>query len=402
MAECLVIADDFTGALDCGVLFAEKGYMTKVVREYPVSIETMKEDTQVLVVTTESRHLKKEEAYERVYRTAADGKKAGIRYFYKKTDSTLRGNIGSELTAFAKALNIRELLFQPAYLDLGRTTKEGIQYIQEIPVAQSTFGKDPFEPVLSSEIAEIIAEQSDALCISYKVWRENAGRITDHLRIVLPDTLIEADYTKPVRELNEQKKIKAAAGSGGLVPAFSALFECVGGMKGKEISDGRMLIVSGSLHPIAVEQSKNLKTEGVPVCYMTNTSDRYIVKEIRGFWEKNRAAVLAADPQVSVPDFECGIELEDRRKKTAKRFGKLTADILEGMETYILLVVGGDTLYEVLKHLAIHILQPLYQIEPGIVVSAAKDSKGKTISVISKAGGFGDPETLTRVYKKFI
>lgn len=403
MAECLVIADDFTGALDCGVLFAERGYITKVYTEYPVSIEVMQADVQVLVVTAESRHLKKEAAFERVYQTAVEGKKAGIRYFYKKTDSALRGNIGSELTAFAMALGIRELLFQPAYLAMGRTTEEGIQYIQGIPVSQSPFGKDPFEPVCCSEIADVINGQADLNCISYKTWKENRGNIGNTLGqicIVLPDTLVEQDYDNPVREINKQKWIKAAAGSGGLVPAFSSLFGYTGAMKKDVISGRRLLIVSGSLHPMAVSQSKKLEAEGVPVSYLTNASDSHIVKNIHQAWKKDRIAVLTADPQAAVSCFEGKAGLECRRAKTAERFGRLAAEILKGADRYILLVIGGDTLYEILRHLNIRDLQPLYQIEPGIVVSAANDRKGKIVSIISKAGGFGDLETLTRVCKK--
>ena len=41
-----------------------------------------------------------------------------------------------------------------------RTTKDGVHLIDGVPVAQSVFGQDPFEPVRHSRVAEILGEQT--------------------------------------------------------------------------------------------------------------------------------------------------------------------------------------------------------------------------------------------------
>ena len=60
MFQLLVIADDFTGALDTGVQFAVNGIRTRVVVDPKTDLTGCEAD--VLVVDTETRHLPPEEA----------------------------------------------------------------------------------------------------------------------------------------------------------------------------------------------------------------------------------------------------------------------------------------------------------------------------------------------------
>ena len=62
MVKLLIIADDFTGALDTGVQFAAGGAETRVVTNVEYDFESAGEEVQVLVLDAETRHLKKEEA----------------------------------------------------------------------------------------------------------------------------------------------------------------------------------------------------------------------------------------------------------------------------------------------------------------------------------------------------
>lgn len=56
MISLLMIADDFTGALDSGVQFAKAGLKVRVVTDLNYELENAGDDTQVLVFDTESRH----------------------------------------------------------------------------------------------------------------------------------------------------------------------------------------------------------------------------------------------------------------------------------------------------------------------------------------------------------
>ncbi|MBA3439624.1 MAG: four-carbon acid sugar kinase family protein, partial [Pyrinomonadaceae bacterium] len=103
MLKLLIIADDLTGANDTGVQFAKKGIPVFVMTGETNDLQRRASDFQVLVVNTESRHLSMHEAAERVRGVVESARAAGITYFYKKTDSSLRGNNGSELQALMNA-----------------------------------------------------------------------------------------------------------------------------------------------------------------------------------------------------------------------------------------------------------------------------------------------------------
>ena len=66
MVRLLVIADDFTGALDTGVQFANLGIATQVTTQRQLEKIHLKKATEVLVVDTESRFLAPSQAYQRI------------------------------------------------------------------------------------------------------------------------------------------------------------------------------------------------------------------------------------------------------------------------------------------------------------------------------------------------
>ena len=115
MASLLMIADDFTGALDTGVQFAASGVQTRVIVGGDVDLAARGEDVQVLVIDAETRHLPPERAYAVVEKLVRQAEALGVQYIYKKTDSALRGNIGAELTALLRASGQKQLPFLPAY-----------------------------------------------------------------------------------------------------------------------------------------------------------------------------------------------------------------------------------------------------------------------------------------------
>ena len=101
MIKLLMIADDFSGALDAGVQFAARGAATRVVTD--LDCDFLETDAEVLVMVAETRHLPPQKAYDVVYHVARNAREAGVPYIYKKTDSALRGNVGSELAAVMDA-----------------------------------------------------------------------------------------------------------------------------------------------------------------------------------------------------------------------------------------------------------------------------------------------------------
>ena len=162
--KLLILADDLTGALDSGVQLARKGDRVLISAQRKVSFE---ENTDVLVIDTETRHIPSQEAYRIVYDLVSEAIHTGITRIYKKTDSGLRGNVGAELTAVLDASGEPRLAFVPAWPKMGRTTKEGIHYVNGEPLAESIFARDVIDPVTESEVAAWIHTQSDVQVSRY-------------------------------------------------------------------------------------------------------------------------------------------------------------------------------------------------------------------------------------------
>ena len=104
MPNCIVIADDLTGANATGVLLKKSGFNTMtLLRNAMVETATLKE-CDCLVVPTNSRAIPRQEAYTRVRECLEALRANEVRLYAKRIDSTLRGNLGSETEAFLDVL----------------------------------------------------------------------------------------------------------------------------------------------------------------------------------------------------------------------------------------------------------------------------------------------------------
>ena len=114
MPKVLIIADDLTGALDAAAQFANQNIPSYVAASADCDLAARFGEFDVVSVNAESRHLRPEQAAAVVRELAERGQQAGVEYSYKKTDSTLRGNLGAELNALRVAVGHGRLAFVPA------------------------------------------------------------------------------------------------------------------------------------------------------------------------------------------------------------------------------------------------------------------------------------------------
>ena len=68
MDKLLIIADDFTGALDTGIQFTKMGVRAKIITDYQYDFQNLKEEYRLLVVNTDTRPLSPKEASFVAYR----------------------------------------------------------------------------------------------------------------------------------------------------------------------------------------------------------------------------------------------------------------------------------------------------------------------------------------------
>ena len=123
----IIIADDLTGANDTALQFFKKGCSAKIVIDYNHDFCDL-ESADVWSISTESRNIEKEIAVERVVNVSKKLKEhLHVDKYYKKIDSTLRGNAGLEIVAMMDALQKEVAIVAPAYIEEGRTTIGGYQ-----------------------------------------------------------------------------------------------------------------------------------------------------------------------------------------------------------------------------------------------------------------------------------
>ena len=408
MIRLLIIADDFTGALDTGVQFAACGASTRVITDRNAPLKDYADSCEVLVVDAETRHLSAAEAYVFVSNIVSQAVKLEIPHIFKKTDSALRGNIGAELMAVLEASGEQQLPFLPAFPQMNRCTVEGVHYIAGVPVAESVFGKDPFEPVTHSKGSEVIAEQSAGTVTSCPVLKEGTPS-SGNAGILVFDASSLEDLTSAARQLKRENKLHIMAGCAGF---GSVLPQLLGLGTGEPAPlpqlDPNFLVVCGSVNPITVAQSDYAEKEGflrirlIPEQKLEPT--HWVSKEgemefqtLRGILNQYRCRIIDTNDFGSnkpTSDYAeaHGMTIEDVRQAVSRSIGYLVSRLFPDPNLGTLLITGGDTLLQCMDYMDIREIEPLCEMDKGVVLSRFS-YQGCTRYVISKSGGFGK-ETL--------
>ena len=79
-----------------------------------------------------------------------------------------------------------------------------------------------------------------------------------------------------------------------------------------------------------------------------------------------------------------------------KVFSEIAVNVWNKDTSSVLMVIGGDTLFEIFRILRINRLRPCYEILPGLVLSEF-EYKGENRFLISKPGSFGKADVLTEL-----
>ena len=161
MNHCFcVFADDLTGACDTGVQFARYDLPVLVLLPGMCPVPGF-----TPVFDTESRNLPPEEAITRI-EAAMHFPMPENCILYKKTDSTLRGNIAEEAYALREHSGKNRGIFTPAFPAQGRVVKNGLLLIHGIAADRSQAARDPHKPVHSAALTDIMTGRG---VVSYPV-----------------------------------------------------------------------------------------------------------------------------------------------------------------------------------------------------------------------------------------
>lgn len=407
MATLVLIADDLTGTFDASVPFTSAGVevITKVDAAYR-GIE-LGGDAAVVGINSESRHLSAFGAFLRVGALAERAMGEGVRIVFKKTDSVLRGNVAAELAAVWENCDRGCVHFLPGWPEMGRTTVDGVHCVDGRPVAETRFGRDPFDPVVSSSVREILAQQEGMPILH--VYEDDPVPV-GFSGVAFYDVSSEEDLERRAKEI-----MGASSGSPILLAGCAGLARAVAQALGlgeapppaPTVDASRLLVLFGSINPVSASQCAYARGQGVRTFFLPQGQKRdssFMHSEVgtafcgavaRSWDERDVTVVDATDYD---PDTSTG-DAKEVRDAISKNIGRIMGGIIGERTSGTLFVSGGDVLLSFLETLDAPRVRLLGEVFPGIVDTEVS-AGGKTFRMLSKSGGFGSPDLIMQVARK--
>jgi len=200
MPQILVIADDFTGAAEIGGISHLFGLSVKVLSDQ-IRSENYREE--VLVIDTNTRRLSPEAAFQKISAILTGIDLSFFDLIYKKVDSVIRGPIESEIMAILSATGFTKAVLMPANPSRGRTIRDGMYFIDNIPISNTDFIHDPEYPRTSDEVADLIVDATKNLYVG------EPGTADEIHKIIVPDVSSQEHFRSVIKLFSDKKYLPA-------------------------------------------------------------------------------------------------------------------------------------------------------------------------------------------------
>lgn len=377
-----LIADDLTGAADTGVQLVRAGYRTAVVfhgGEVPAA------ELDAVSIDTDSRTRPADLAARRVAEAAHTVRGAGL--VYKKLDSTLRGNVAAELAAAFGAAGREHTIVAPAFPAAGRTTIGGTQLVHGVPVDETEMKNDPRTPVTEAHVPTLLADAFASVGTLDVEDLTDPGRVSlvlEESQCVVVDAGRDADLEALVRAVPEPDRV-LWAGSAGLALALGSVYP------GRRAGDDGVqrtrvrpvLVVVGSLSGVVREQVRRLVGEYGEVAV-----------ELGGAGALRKTAAAA---RTVLAERACAVVHSPAGKRHPRTpilgpLAEVAALLSQGGCFEGLVLTGGATAVGVARRLGASGIGLAGEVEAGVPMGALIGPN--PYPVVTKAGGFGGPDTL--------
>ena len=371
MLKAAIVADDLTGANDTGAIIAQDGFTVGTVLNLDY-IDRF-DGYDVLSTSTESRGMEQKKACKAVRAAAARLKTMDCRFFSKRIDSTLRGNVGSEIDAILEELGEDTYaIVVAAFPGSGRTVVGDYLMVNHVPLEMTEVSRDPISPVTVSRVTDVVKMQSKHRIgyISLGTVMQGRGEIKKEVqkqskdcRVIVVDARTDEDIREIAKGCIDSKlkftSVDPGPFSGSVIHELYANDQ----LQGKEIinKNKKILCSIGSASALTRKQIKELQNQRAPYIIKVNPlaffkeSERKkeISRVIQGVVEnKDKADVLAvvtAMEDSDVLDFSKIEELKGKTKSEcavyiATAMAEITEEIKDQLQDEIggVYLTGGD------------------------------------------------------------
>jgi D-threonate/D-erythronate kinase len=411
MTRALIVADDLSGAADSGVAAAAAGRETLVV----LGVPSAPDQAEVVAVDADTRRLPPEEAALETARVVRACYRPG-QMLLKKLDSTLRGNVGAELRAVLDTVTAANgpgaepaiAIVAPAFPATGRTTRNGVQLLNGVPLEETDIWRR--EGIAGrSYIPEMLhAWGLRPVQVSLDAIRGGDPRFSAVLRELAVDHDALVCDAETEEDLHSIATSSMPIGRNTIWAGSAGLARCLFSARDSKVSQklpmtrGPILFVVGSAATLCRRQVRALIAEpevaSVTVSPAVLLSGRHGTGPYADAWQEYNArlseALAAGRDTVLILGDGGNVQGDVRLEDGQQLCGFLAQFVVQQAKTIgALVLTGGETARAVLQALQVEGLWLLGELEPGVPVSVAQ---GSSLPVVTKAGAFGDDNTLRR------
>jgi uncharacterized protein YgbK (DUF1537 family) len=388
--QVVIVADDLTGALDVAGPFANRGHATWVAVDQRQAGAGRFAGVEVLSINATSRHLPAASASALVRDTVERLCPPATRILIKKIDSTLRGNVAAETLAAMQASGRRNAIVIPAFPAQGRTVVRAVVHVKGMPLPQTGFAHDALSPPPLAPLDEVFRAAAPGAGVR-NVPPDGPFELAtaaDAPRIYVVDSATDADLGTTISALAGRLEHCVLVGSAGIAAAVAQ-----GCMRDQPHSalptvTGAVALVVGSRAEQSALQVDALARQ--PDVALFNAPNGELTDE-RIFSDRRPVVILRATASADGAAADAA--------QVARSLAQNAVRLLQSRHIDALLATGGDTAIAILNVMAVPALQVMGDLLPGIPY-ARLDVHGRPLWLITKAGGFGTPDTLREVVER--
>ncbi|MDR0638196.1 MAG: four-carbon acid sugar kinase family protein [Spirochaetaceae bacterium] len=407
----IILADDLTGANDTAIQFVNRGLSALVITHPERFSLASYKNYEVIAVSTNSRGMSADDAYNAVRETIRKGKTANGDFFYKKIDSVLRGNPGGELAAVMDEIDISLAIAAPSFpanqsiLAHGKLSS-GAGVVDAVQVFSAGMNRK----VESIPLEEI--RRGEANTVNYIMDRHAGG-----VSVFLADAVNEADLELVYRSSMRLGKPSVLAGAAAFANHIAASMENSAGKPSRPVdlvalrNNGPSLVIAGTRQGETAAQVTTLsRILSIPIIrfkvdWIIEDKISEAISEAfdEVVWQMRRkqdmciiavesmfkSAILAGDVARTETEAECGV--------ISGALGALTRKVLDAFDFSVMLCTGGDTSLGVCSSLGIAGIQPVAEIYPGIPIGKIIGGPHEGRYIITKSGRFGNNRSLLEI-----
>lgn len=422
-----IIADDLTGANDTALQFHLQGANTQILLRDDIELLNVK-NTQTWAISTESRNVLPQVAYEKV-KSAANMFLEQLKpdYFYKKIDSTVRGNIAVEVLTMLDVLGWDASVIIPAFPQEGRITVGGYHLLKGIPIERTEMARDPYSPIYESHLPTLLANQLPEENAGYigtldlKTVMKGAGPILIRLneliksgkKLIVADAVSRVDIEQIILALTKSEFNILPTGTAAAAQVLSDLWlrDEENTHINKTFPELPKLVISGSATQITANQIERLEESDEFDNQLVISLDLKTVLEgvkedlvnriVSNLGQNN---VVVVHTSKLIKDFDGFSEDSLNAELTKANLAKVITDFLAELtkqvvekKELILITLGGETSYKCCNAIGATQLQLIDEVAPAIALSMDHNAQW----IVTKSGNLGGVNTLIDILKYF-